>query len=306
MELAIKGMPVLSILGVGLLKAGSTLVIQALRAALLWPMGFDCKPQRLSVAALVRRVKRREDSLHSLLEACGREIFAFQLAKDQMFTSLAPRLHSAWPALSSEGTPLHMYFVVRNPFNFVLSMVKRLGLEIGRGFPDDQEFGVQTVPESFPRDFQIYLDVEQEGLTYSGFIDAMVQRWALDVDVYLRCPRIFALVRYEDFIQDPVVGTRQLLLQLGQGGAWSPEAAKRVASATAVRYQAWGQAAEEAPAERLGGPLARRIWEALGPRARRLGYVELEREAARADEGEAGPWPAPVEVPALPELQCKP
>mmetsp|Transcript_10070 Transcript_10070/g.23712 ORF Transcript_10070/g.23712 Transcript_10070/m.23712 type:complete len:301 (-) Transcript_10070:43-945(-) len=298
-------MPSVRILGVGLMKAGSTVVIQALRAALLWTMGFDCNPEKVAVAAVVRRVMRREDSLHMLLEICAHRIFGYQLAKDQTLTPLAERLFAVWPAISSHAGPLHLYFVVRSPFGFIVSMLHRLDLKVGRSLPTEQHFRVETVPDSFPRDFQIYLDTTADGLNFTGFVDALIQRWALVVDVYLRCPRMFALVRYEDFKQDPVLSTRLLLLSLGQGHQWSSDAAARVAEASAERYQSWGQSRQQKSMEEsLGRPLLHRIWEALGGRAKRLGYGDLEQQLSLVPGGDEGLWLTPVDVPPLPEREC--
>ncbi|CAE7539981.1 PDPK2, partial [Symbiodinium pilosum] len=63
---------------------------------------------------------------------------------------------------------------------------------------------------------------------YSGFVDAVIQRWALIVDEYLQCPQDFALVRYEDFSSDPVSETRRLLDALGLAHLWVRGTEERV------------------------------------------------------------------------------
>ncbi|CAL1131841.1 unnamed protein product [Cladocopium goreaui] len=57
------------------------------------------------------------------------------------------------------------------------------------------------VPGRFPRRFtpgkQTYLDTAMNGLRYSGYVDAVIQRWALVADEYLRRRQDFVLLRYE-------------------------------------------------------------------------------------------------------------
>ncbi|CAJ1418031.1 unnamed protein product [Effrenium voratum] len=52
---------------------------------------------------------------------------------------------------------------------------------------EDQVFSwvAGRFPSHFSPGKQLYLDVSQEGLRYTGYVDAAVQRWALTVDEYL-------------------------------------------------------------------------------------------------------------------------
>jgi len=145
---------------------------------------------------------------------------------------------------------------------------------------------------------QQYLDVTREGLVYSGYIDAIAQRWALTIDEYLTCPARYVLVRYEDFVAAPVEQTKLLVERLGVPDLWLPGAEERVAAAIAVRYQTEGQRKGRSPSEIFGGPMLSRLVEALSPRMERLGYqfsVDLPRYS--------GEW-QPIDLPPLPGLNC--
>ena len=134
---------------------------------------------------------------------------------------------------------------------------------------------------------------------YTGYLDALVQRWVLVADEFLRCPGRYVLARYEDFREDPVRAAAGLLENLGLGEHWTEEAAWRVAQAAGQMYQAaLFHAPSEAPREALGAAQHARIVAAVGARARLLGYPY---EADPADAAHLG---APIDVPPLPAPDC--
>jgi len=136
----------------------------------------------------------------------------------------------------------------------------------------------------------------------SGYVDAIVQRWAISVDEYLRCPSRFALARYEDFLADPEQSTRRLLHDLQIGVDWTEQVARRIREAAAIRYQALS----DAPSGTIGGVgasfgfgprLLSRIARALRSRMELLGYGPLLIAAGPFESVEAH---ADIDVPALP------
>lgn len=292
------GLPVTRIFGVGPMKAGSTVVWQALGAATQLSLGLDC--DAMGVVRMASRAARREVPLESVVEICFEDLFSAELAKDPLATPVARRLADAWPSLSSHGGPLRLYFVVRNPFDCVRSLVEHLGLRTRVSSMEEQRFQADEghLPQHFTAGKQQYLDVTREGLTYSGYIDAVAQRWALTVDEYFACPARYVLVRYEDFVAAPVEQTKLLVERLGVPDLWLPGADERVAAATTVRYQTQGKRKGRSPAEIFGSPMLSRLVEALSPRMERLGYqfsVDLPRYS--------GEW-QPIDLPPLPELNC--
>jgi len=293
------GLAVTRIFGVGPMKAGSTVVFQALGAATQLSLGLDC--DAMGVVRLASRAARREVPLESVVDVCFKELFSMELAKDPLATPVARRLASAWPSLSSHGGPLRLYFVARNPFDCVRSLVEHLGLRTRVSSMAEQRFRVDEghLPRHFTAGKQQYLDITREGLAYTGYIDAVAQRWALTVDEYLACPTKFVLVRYEDFVAAPVEQTKLLLEQLGLPDLWLPGAAERVVAATAVRYQTQGQRKGKSPAEVFGDPMLSRLVEALNPRMERFGY-QFSTDVPRYSSRE---W-RPIDVPALPQLKC--
>lgn len=292
------GVPASRILGVGLMKAGSTAVWQALGAATQLSMGLDCSAA--GTTALPLEAARRRAPLEAVVDACYGELLRWELAKDPLLTPVARRLADAWPALSSHGGPLRLYFVVRSPFECARSLIEHLKLRTRVESAEEQRFSWQPgrFPEHFTPGKQRYLDVTGEGLTYSGYVDAAVQRWALVVDEYLACPSRFALVRYEDFVADPVAETRRLLEALGLPELWLPGAAGRVRAAAAVQYQTPGRSAGRRPDEVFGQAQAARMAAALRSRLELLGYA--------LGEGAAGGLPAgpPIDTPPLPVPAC--
>mmetsp|Transcript_50036 Transcript_50036/g.143861 ORF Transcript_50036/g.143861 Transcript_50036/m.143861 type:complete len:781 (+) Transcript_50036:925-3267(+) len=226
------GVPRTRALGVGPMKAGSTVIWQALGAATQLSMGMDCELFS-SGTSFVHRVARREAPLEHFIDLCYGELFHWDLAKDPMATTLSRRLADAWPSLSSHGGPLQLYFVIRNPFDCARSLLERLKVKALVASPQEQRFAFASnqLPSRFTGSMQDYLDVARDGLEYSGFVDAAVQRWALIVDEYLRCPSRFALVRYEDFTKDPVAETRRLAEMLNLTAHWGQGSEERVKEA---------------------------------------------------------------------------
>ncbi|CAK0892609.1 unnamed protein product [Prorocentrum cordatum] len=99
--------PLTQVLGVGLMKAGSTLVLQSLRAATGLPSGMDC-----TAPGALWSVERRRAPLSRALAACSEEVFKWELAKDPLLTPLANRLALAWPAVSRAGEGLRLFAVL--------------------------------------------------------------------------------------------------------------------------------------------------------------------------------------------------
>eukprot|EP00435_Cladocopium_sp_Y103_P039668 s1285_g10.t1 len=114
-------------------------------------------------------------------------------------------------AFSRHGLALKLYFVVRHPLDFATSFLAHLGLDSHVAFAE-QHF--LWVPGRFPRHFtagkQAYLDTAMNGLRYSGYVDAVIQRWAL-----------------VDFVSDPVGETRKLAEALGFSGPWDEARSQR-------------------------------------------------------------------------------
>lgn len=293
--------PLTRVLGVGLMKAGSTFVVQALRAATGLPMGMDC-----SIAHLVTRVQRREEPLRSILERCSEEVFKWELAKDPGLTPVARELAAVWPTVAANREPLRLYFLVRNPLDFIRALLRHLEVDVDGGpARPAQLFSLGNWPnhDRFTVQKQLYLDIERNGLRYTGYVDAAAQRWVLTVDEYLRCPAHFALVRYEDFKADPVRSAELLLQKLGLGKLWSEDAADRVRKVAAMRYQALPGAPRGTDGDAVdsfGERLHARIAEAIGPRAAMLGYPDLvPREPTVRNQDDF-----PIHLPPLPVVDC--
>eukprot|EP00927_Polykrikos_kofoidii_P064936 TRINITY_DN60741_c0_g1_i1.p1 TRINITY_DN60741_c0_g1~~TRINITY_DN60741_c0_g1_i1.p1 ORF type:complete len:1142 (+),score=161.66 TRINITY_DN60741_c0_g1_i1:350-3427(+) len=318
-------LPKTRVFGVGPMKSGSTAVIQVLAAATKLKFGFDCF--RTSHDPIILRVLRREESLHELIESCDEDLFTWELAKDPTFTPLALRLADIWPPISSHGQQLKLYFVVRNPFANVLSLVDHLRLPLppnltsGEDEVTDgdggQNFTLEAIPNAgrFSRGKQLYLDVTRDGLRYTGYVDAVTQRWALMVDVYLACTARFALVRHEDFVADPIRTTWLLLQQLGLSHLWDGGpggSADRVTSLASVPYQNAGHSTSRgnslAEFERaFGSATFSRIKAAVASRAVLLGYgallssVAMDALLAVATEGGHSDMSGGIHMPPLPE-----
>ncbi|CAE8677926.1 unnamed protein product, partial [Polarella glacialis] len=196
-----------------------------------------------------------EVPLELVVDLCYNDLFRWELSKDPLATPVVRRLAAAWPAISQHGQKLRVYFVVRNPLDFVRSLLDHMGLKTKVKSANDQLFSwdVGQFPARFSAGKQQYLDVSLDNLTYSGYADALVQRWALVVDEYLACPRDFVLVRYEDFVQDPVSQTRLLLESLGLAERWSDGAEERVRRAAEVQYQTKGDRKQRDPEEAYVG-----------------------------------------------------
>lgn len=288
-------LPLTRVLGVGSMKAGSTAVWQALGAATQLPMGLDC--DWIAHTDVVARVTRRVAPLAEILEKCSEELFKWELAKDPALTSLASRFEEAWPAISAHGEKLRIYMVVRNPFSFVRSFVRHLFVRLNPDF-DAQHFSIQNLPKPsrFTRMKQLYLDVGRAGLQYSGYVDAAVQRWALDVDEYIRCPTRFAvLMRYEDFVAEPVWAVQYLVQELGLVEHWSEASAGRVLDAVGVRYQPQSGTETSDWDDIFGPKLYGRIRAAVAERAMILGYGHLLGSGEVEYEVEQ-----PIDMPPLP------
>eukprot|EP00928_Gymnodinium_smaydae_P086889 TRINITY_DN71291_c0_g1_i1.p1 TRINITY_DN71291_c0_g1~~TRINITY_DN71291_c0_g1_i1.p1 ORF type:complete len:961 (-),score=118.54 TRINITY_DN71291_c0_g1_i1:21-2903(-) len=305
-------MPATRIMGVGPMKSGSTAVVQALGAALRWSVGFDCKWTASN--ASVSRILRRQESKNTLLGACSKDLFRWQVIKDPMLTPLAARLSTIWPATSAHGLPLKLYFLVRNPFDCVRSFVQhlRLPLLVDPSDPMGQHFALERMPHAsrFTRGKQLYMDVTRDGLRYTGYIDSVIQRWVLSVDEYLRCPSRFALIRYEDFATEPVRATRLLLQELGFGHIWDEGAggaAERVANAAKVRYQsqnaplAGGASSTGDLVDLFGAAMFARLQAAVESRALLLGYGYM---LLKPDASQADPHLQAIDVPSLPVTSC--
>lgn len=265
-------MPASRVLGVGPMKSGSTVMMQALGAATQLSVGFDC--DGLTSGTLVSRASRRLVPLELILDVCHGELFHAELVKDPWLTSVARRLAEAWPPLSGHGGPLKLYFMVRSPTDCTRSFLERLNLTTQVASPADQHFSWNAgrFPHHFTAGMQRYLDVADEGLEFTGYVDAAVQRWVLFVDEYLRCPSRFVLVRYEDFVKDPVSEVQRLVHFLGLSEFWTRFSAERVREAASMQYQVRGQARDKDPETIFGRPMLKRIWAAVGARARLLGY----------------------------------
>jgi len=300
------------VLGVGPMKAGSTVVVHALSAATQLPLGFDCG--LASWTNLTLLVKRREAPVTRLLEGCSEELFKWEITKDPAMTRVATQLAAAWPALSASGGALRLYFLARSPFEQVRSFIRSMNLPMNprsQGPDTGQNFTSTDVPtgQRFTRGKQLALDTEREGLRYTGYMDAAAQRWVLTADEYLRCPQSFVLVRYEDFVDDPVGETQRLVEALGLSQHWSEESAAHVAHAAAYRYQNPRPAAEErglAPeppdyAEVFGAALHARLFAAMAERAERLGYAAHMGRAPSTEAVEAAREQPAIDVPPLPE-----
>ncbi|CAE8615032.1 unnamed protein product, partial [Polarella glacialis] len=276
------GMPATVVLGVGLMKAGTTLILQCLGAATQLSMGLDCNA--LAESRLAQRVAQKEVPLELVVDLCYNDLFRWELSKDPLATPVVRRLAAAWPAISQHGQKLRVYFVVRNPLDFVRSLLDHMGLKTKVKSANDQLFSwdVGQFPARFSAGKQQYLDVSLDNLTYSGYADALVQRWALVVDEYLACPRDFVLVRYEDFVQDPVSQTRLLLESLGLAERWSDGAEERVRRAAEVQYQTKGDRKQRDPEEVFGSAMLARFLAAVRSRAALLGY-DLSETAASSE-----------------------
>jgi len=294
--------PLTRVLGVGLMKAGSTAVWQALGAAVQLPMGFDCSAVSADILWMIAKNK---EPLLQLLESCSEELFKWELAKDPMLTHLAGRLAAIWPAISAPARPLRLYFLVRSPFEWARSFLKHLGLAMQPPDVVSQQFTPENLPRPhvFTRSKQLFLDVQRSGLRYTGYVDAVVQGWALTVDEYLRCPQGFVLVRYEDFVIDPVSTTERLVRGLALDGLWSEASVQHVIDAAGFQYQIRSDKHGAANNIRIlfGDYLYARIYAAVEARAVLLGYGEL-----------LGPPPGtvpsgpPIDMPPLTEPDCKP
>ncbi|CAK8990770.1 unnamed protein product [Durusdinium trenchii] len=226
------------------------------------------------------------------MQRCFRDLFRFEISKEVLLTPLARRLATAWPALSKHGQHLQLYFVVRHPLDFTSSLLEHLGLDTNVSFEDQHFF---WAPGHFPRHFtpgkQRYLDHSALGLRFSGYLDASIQRWALVVDEYLQCPQDFALVRYEDFLADPVFATHQLAKALGL--APDAGAEDRVREAAQVQYQTKRRSSSQ-PVEEIFEPrMLARLIEAVRTRFELFGYHAPQNlQAVPAD------WPA-IDLPPL-------
>ena len=61
-------------------------------------------------------------------------------SEDAHLTPIARRLASAWPALSGHGGKLALYYVTRNPFDNVRSILNRWGLTTRVSSAAEQSF----------------------------------------------------------------------------------------------------------------------------------------------------------------------
>lgn len=296
------GEPATRVFGVGPMKAGSTLVLQVLAAATQLSLGFDC--QHISVQF---KAARHEVGMDEFLRDCHQELFRFGLAKDPMATNLAHRLYLAWPGLSGDGRSLAMYFVTRKPLDCVRSLLQHLELRTRSESAEAQSFswGRGRFPAHFTLGKQAYLDVAPDGLRYSGYADAALQRWAMTADVYLACPERFALVRYEDFVREPVVQAQRLLAHLNLTHLWLPGAAERVEKVAGFQYQtSSGRGVKVDFTEVFGPRLLARMVVAVASRAQLLGYGHPVANATKVEVSDAGePW-APIDMPPLPGRAC--
>lgn len=291
------------VFGVGLMKAGSTAVWQALGAATRLPKGFDCLARS---GDLLWEVILRKESLGELLDECSEELFKWEFAKDPSWSLLAGRLAIAWPALASHKEALRIYFLVRSPFAWLQSFIKSLDLTV----PSEggtQQFSVDNLPSPavFSRHKQLFLSAgHMFGYRYTGYLDAAVQGWVLTVDEYLRCPSRFALLHYEDFLADPSAATERLARDLGL--PWSEAAAVRAREAAAFQYQSRHSGRRHATSEYpnvFGPELYARIYIAVSARAALLGYSEQELGPRPAFE----PQSPLIDVPEVPDsLNCGP
>mmetsp|Transcript_9391 Transcript_9391/g.26134 ORF Transcript_9391/g.26134 Transcript_9391/m.26134 type:complete len:235 (-) Transcript_9391:424-1128(-) len=219
-----------------------------------------------------------------------------------MLTPLALRLASAWPALSSHGEELRLYFLVRNPFDVVRSVIEHLGLNarLDPAHSSEKQFNTTNLPLAgrFTRGMQLFLDTTQVGFNYTGYADALVQQWALFADEYLRDRHRYVLVRYEDFDAEPVNSTRKLSQALGLDVHWDPDAIARVQEVSRMQYQTRGKRRGHDFRQVFGPRLYARIRDAVDCRARAFGYTNLLKYDG--DEHYWGAVPA-IEMPPLPE-----
>jgi len=144
------------------------------------------------------------------------------------------------------------------------------------------------------------------GLNYTGYLDAVVQRWALMTDEYLVCTKRFALVRYEDFVVDPLGQAKRILSLLELSSLWRPGAEERIKSVAAMQYQtSSGRGTGPSHLEVFGEPLLTRIISAVRSRAERLGYGDLLKphKGESKSKVSSSDWP-PIEMPPFPSRKC--
>jgi len=227
------------VLGIGPMKAGTTVVLQALGAATQWPIGFDC--EELARSTIIWDVLNGHKDVEQIIEACFTSIFSWELGKDVLLTPLATKIKGEWKKISSQEDELRLYFLVRDPLECVRSLIEHLTLRLRFNEHDigAQYLSLDNMPHAsrFTLGKRLYLDVTLDGLNYTGYVDAAAQRWALAIDQYLGCPHAFVLVRYEDFQKSPVPTIRLLLQRLGLESLWDDAAATRVREAVSIRYQ---------------------------------------------------------------------
>lgn len=112
--------------------------------------------------------------------------FSAPIVKEPGLTFIAPQLLDHFP----EGRAI---FIVRDPFQNIRSILNRLDL------PGNLEHFVPSLDNLPNQTWLSILSGSDLALPPMHYIETLAQRWTKAVDIYLREPERYILVRYEDF-----------------------------------------------------------------------------------------------------------
>jgi len=148
-----------------------------------------------------RQMHRRDDGLAAFVASHKLE-FSRDVIKE-------PRLTFVYPQVRDRFPKAQYVFIVRDPRENIRSILDRLGLPGDRSqLPARDSADVDPV-------WELVLDGRWMGLSGETYIDRLAARWNAAAQTYLDNADAFALVRYEDFLNDKEAAIAQLAERLG-------------------------------------------------------------------------------------------
>jgi hypothetical protein len=237
------------LISIGNQRSGTTAIAGLLAEALQFSASLDIGP---FPSKWPTRIRNGELTFAELVQS-NRERFSADIVKEPGFTFVFQQCRAYFP-----DSPI--VFIVRDPRDNIRSMLDLLKL------PGNLRELEQQYLESIHAGWRAKIDGTELGCKRGQYVEIQAERWNEAVDVYLKDPEGFFLIRYEDFVKHKVEAIVGLAQRLGL------HVTHDIASRTETQYNhrgshrdvPWG---EFFRAENLG-----RIEKICGPRMKRFGY----------------------------------
>lgn len=180
-------------------KAGTSVIAALLGEQTGMDVTIDLKQEIRDL--IIPRIVSGEADLGDLIKR-NRDEFAAPIVKHPNLTLIYPALHNRFPRSQ-------FVFVVRDPRDNIRSILDRLDLA-----GDDEAIAADRWTE-IPKPWRLILGEGRPGFDRSTYLEAIADRWADMVRVYLDHEADITLIRYEDFRANKTAAIARLAEQLG-------------------------------------------------------------------------------------------